>query len=148
MDVIRRDQREEGKMPGKCNIGITRTLCHGISQQHHGSLMYTLCRSFLVFGCLSSCIWVSYIISKGLPGASDGKESACHVGDPGSIPGWGRSPGRGHGNPLQYSCLENPMGRAAWWATVHGVAESWTRLSDSKEHRHPVFLDVFPHVYV
>ena len=117
MDVIRRDQREEGKMPGKCNIGITRTLCHGISQQHHGSLMYTLCRSFLVFGCLSSCIWVSYIISKGLPGASDGKESACHVGDPGSIPGWGRSPGRGHGNPLQYSCLENPMGRAAWWAT-------------------------------
>ena len=50
--------------------------------------------------------------------------------DMGSIPGLGRSPGVGSGNPLQYSCLENPMDREAWWATVHGVAESWTRLSD------------------
>ena len=48
--------------------------------------------------------------------------------DVGSIPGLGRSPGGGHGNPLQYSCLENPMDRGAWWATVHGVAESWTQL--------------------
>ena len=56
-----------------------------------------------------------------------GKEPACNVGDArdmGSIPGSGRSPGAGHGNPLQYSCLENPMDRGAWWATVHGVAES------------------------
>ena len=50
--------------------------------------------------------------------------------DLGSIPGSGRSPGEGNGNPLQYSCLENPMDRGAWWATVHGVAKSWTRLSD------------------
>ena len=48
----------------------------------------------------------------------------------GSIPGSGRSPGEGNGNPLQYSCLENPMGRGAGWATVHGVSKSWTRLSD------------------
>ena len=48
----------------------------------------------------------------------------------GSIPGTGRSPGGEHGNPFQYSCLENPMGRGAWWATVHGVAQSWTWLSD------------------
>ena len=108
-------------MPGKRNIGATLTLCHGISPQHHGSLMYTFCHSFLFFGCPSSCIWVSYIISKGFPGGSDGKESACHVGVLGSIPGLGRSPGRGHGNPLQYSRLENPMGRGAWWATVRGV---------------------------
>ena len=48
-----------------------------------------------------------------------------NVGDPGSIPGLGRSPGEGHGNPLQYSCLENPMDRGAWWATVYGVMKNW-----------------------
>ena len=63
-------------------------------------------------------------------GGSYSKESAHNAGDPGLIPGWGRSPGEGNGNPLQYSCLENPMGRGAWWATVHGIAQSWTRLSD------------------
>ena len=52
--------------------------------------------------------------------------SACNVGDLGSTPGLGRSPGEGNGNPLQYSCLENPMDGRAWWATVHGVAESDT----------------------
>ena len=52
------------------------------------------------------------------------------MGDLGLIPGSGRSPGEGNGNPLQYSCLENPMDRGAWWATVHGVAKSQTRLSD------------------
>ena len=57
-------------------------------------------------------------------------ESACNAGDLGSIPGSGRSPGEGNGNPLQYSCLENPMDRRAWWATVHGVTKSWTCLSD------------------
>ena len=58
------------------------------------------------------------------------KASACNVGDLGSIPGSGRSPEEGNGNPLQYSCLENPMDGGAWWATVHGVAKSQTRLSD------------------
>ena len=62
----------------------------------------------------------------GFPGGSDSKESACNAGDPGSIPGSGRSPGEGNSNPLQYSCLENPIDREAWWATVHGVAESQT----------------------
>ena len=55
---------------------------------------------------------------------------ACNAGDLGSIPGSGKFPGEGNGNPLHYSCLENPMGRGAWWATVHGVAKSQTRLSD------------------
>ena len=64
------------------------------------------------------------------PGGSDGKESACNEGDLGSIPGLGRSPEEGNGNPLQYSCLENSMDRGAWWATVHGVAKSRTQLSD------------------
>ena len=60
----------------------------------------------------------------------DDKVSACNVGDLGSIPGLGRSPGEGNDNPLQHSCLENPMDRGAWWATVNGVAKSQTRLSD------------------
>ena len=64
------------------------------------------------------------------PGGSDGKASACNAGDPSSIPGLGRSPGEGNGNPLQYSCLENPTDGRAWQATVHGVAKSRTRLSD------------------
>ena len=67
---------------------------------------------------------------QGFPGSSDGKASAYSAGDLGSIPGLGRSPGEGNGNPLQYSCLENPMDRGAWWATAHGVAKSQTRLSD------------------
>ena len=65
----------------------------------------------------------------GFPDGSDGKEFTCRVGDPGSIPGLGRSLGGGNGNPLQDSCLENSMDRGARWATVHGVAKSQTRLS-------------------
>ena len=57
------------------------------------------------------------------PGDSDGKESTCSVGELGSIPRSGRSPGKRNGNPLQYSCLGNPMDRGAWWATAHGVAK-------------------------
>ena len=66
----------------------------------------------------------------GFPGGSDSKESSCNAGDLGSIPGLGISPGGGHGNPLQYSCLENPMDRGGWRATVHGVTKSWTQLND------------------
>ena len=63
-------------------------------------------------------------------GGSVGKESAYNAGDPGLIPGLGRSPGEGYGNPLQYSCLENPMDKEAWQAIVHGVTKNQTRLSD------------------
>ena len=62
----------------------------------------------------------------GFPGGSDGKESACSAGEPGSIPRSGGSPGKRNGNPLQYPCLENPMDGGAWQATVHGVTQSWT----------------------
>ena len=58
------------------------------------------------------------------------EESACHAGDPSSIPGVGRSPGEGNGNPFQYSCLENSMNGVAWRATVHEVAKGWTQLSN------------------
>ena len=63
-------------------------------------------------------------MSVGFPEGSDGKESACNVGDAGSIPGLGKYPGGGNGNLLQYSCLENSMDRGAWWARVHVVAKS------------------------
>ena len=68
-------------------------------------------------------------ITWGFRGGSDGKASARNEGDSGSIPGL-RSPGEGNGNPLQYPCLKNSMNRGAWWATIHGVAKSRTRLSD------------------
>ena len=72
--------------------------------------------------------FIQFIYGLGFPDGSDGKDSACNVGDPGSIPGSGRSPGEGNGNSLQYSCLENPMHRGAWWATVHVIAKSWMQL--------------------
>ena len=76
-------------------------------------------------------VYLTYIQStSGFPGGSDVKASACNAGDLSLIPGSGRSPGEGNGNPLQYSCLENPMDGGAWWATVLGVAKSWTQLSD------------------
>ena len=80
----------------------------------------------------------------GFPGGSDGKESACNAGNLGLIPGSGRSPGEGNGNPLQYSCLENSMDRGTWRATVHGVAKSPTRLKQLSTHvkcnREPLFF--------
>ena len=71
-------------------------------------------------------IYTLLCIKWGFPGGSEVKASARNVGDLGSIPGSGRSPGEGNGNPFEYSCLENPMDRRAWWATVHGVTKSWT----------------------
>ena len=69
-------------------------------------------------------------IIAGFPGGSEVKASAWNAGDSGLIPGLGRSPGEGNGNSLQYFCLENPMEGGAWWATVHGVTKSRTRLSN------------------
>ena len=74
-------------------------------------------------------------ISSDFPGISVGKESACSA-DLGSIPGWGRSPGEQNGNPLQYSCMKNPMDGGGWWATVHGVCKE----SDMTERLHFHFV--------
>ena len=91
---------------------------HGLSSEH----------------ALTECLILGeYGRELGFPGGSEGKEPACGTGDtrdPGLIPGLGRSPGEGNGNPLQYSCLEKSMDRRAWRATVHRVAKSWTWLSD------------------
>ena len=74
--------------------------------------------------------WGKEKILRSLPGGSADKESACNVGDPGLVPGLGRSTEKGTGNPLQYSWLENPMDRGAWQTTVHGVTKSRTWLND------------------
>ena len=79
----------------------------------------------LVLGSEVLCLYRTFLrdcilVFKGFPGGAEVKVSACNVGDLGLIPGSGRSPGEGNGNPLQYSCLENPMDRGAWWATAHG----------------------------
>ena len=75
------------------------------------------------------CLTVVARISVGFPGSSVVKNLPANAGDAGSIPGSGRSPGGGNGNPVQYSWLGNPMDRGAWWATVYGVAKSWPRPS-------------------
>ena len=77
------------------------------------------------------CVWRKGFIKElvrqpSFPGGSDGKECTHNAGGPGLIPGSGRSPGVGNGNPLQYACLENSVDRGAWWATVHGTAKSRT----------------------
>ena len=84
-------------------------------------------RSVLYFSILHCSYYVRTFMGaaagvSGSPGGSVSKETACSAGDPGAVPGSGRPPGEGNGNPLQYSCLENPKDRGAWQATVHGVA--------------------------
>ena len=82
-------------------------------------------------------------MTNAFPGGSDGKESAENAGDPGSIPESGRSPGEGNGNPLQVSCLENPVDKGAWRALVHCVTESLTRLKRLSTHRERKFIVTF-----
>ena len=89
------------------------------------SLTRCICGHHLRVGLLNCFSWAWLFIFSGVP---VGKESTCNTGDSGSIPGLRRSPKGGHGNPLQYSRLENPMDRGAWWATVHRVAKSRTQL--------------------
>ena len=83
-----------------------------------------------------------HIYPWGFAGGSDGKKSACNAGDSGSIPGLGRSPGEGNGDPLQYPCLENSMDRGAWRAIVHGVTKSWTQLCGY------IFTYVYPYISI
>ena len=107
-------------------------------QKYQSFHWYTYCESLLWILTVLIIVEWKYLkvvlgapmLYLGFPGGSEDKVFACNAGDPGSIPGLGRSPGEGNGNPLQYSCLENPMDRGAWRTTVHRVAKSQTRLSD------------------
>ena len=114
----------ESKRPFYTSVSLSlsriQDYCYHLSKFH----MYVLVYCIGVF--LSGLLHSVYI----LPGGSDGKASVYNAGDPGSIPGLGRSPGEGNGNPLQDYCLENPMDRGAWQAAVYGVAKSRTRLSN------------------
>ena len=80
--------------------------------------------SFWKIHILRYCSFSPDMFLMSFPGGSEVKASACNVGDPGSIPGSGRSPGEANGNLLQYSCLENHMDRGAWWAIVHGITKN------------------------
>ena len=95
---------------------------------------------------LSNWTEMNWMVPVGFPWWLSSKETAWNAGDTGdsgSIPGLGRSPGGGHGNPLQYSCLENPMGKRAWWTIVHRVAKSWTWLKQLSMLAHTLPVDCF-----
>ena len=103
--------------------------CHG-----SGWAQRLRCTNFVSLGCCNKILQTREINGT-VPGGSAVKNPPANAGDSGSIPGSVRSPGGGHGNPLQYSCPENPMDRGAWQTTVHGVAKSWTRLRRLSTHR-------------
>ena len=106
-----------------------------------------------MFGVLTDMVtivkgqWL-FSVPRGFSGGSGVKNLPAHAGDMGSIPGSGRSPGEGNDNPLQYSCLGNPMDRGAWWATVHGVTKSWTRLNNSNHLIRECPLGVYVDVHL
>ena len=116
-NLLVRVKKECEKAALKLNIQKTKIMASSpiISWQIDGKRMETV-TDFVLGGSKITAF----------PGGSEDKASACHAGDLGLIPGLGRSPGEGNGNPLQYSCLENSMDRGAWRATVHGVAKSRT----------------------
>ena len=87
-----------------------------------------------VYVCMCVCVCVCVCVCIGFPGGSVGEEPSCNAGDSGSVPGLGRSPGGEHGSPLQCSCLENSMDRGTWWAIVHRITKSWTRLNQLSIH--------------
>ena len=126
-----------GHLTHSVHISVLSSRSTSMKTRNSGYLMDELCCIWAVYeadgisiaGCTEPMLTkISYDI--GFPSGSDGKVPACNAGDLGSIPGWGRSPGEGNGNPLYYSCLENPVDGGTWWATVHGVTNSRTRLSD------------------
>ena len=101
-------------------IQVCPTLCKPMDYSPPGSSVHGILQARILQ-------WVALLSSKG------SSQSSCNTGDAGDaglIPGLRRSPGRGHDNPHQYYCLDNPMNRGAWWTIVHGVAKSWTQLNN------------------
>ena len=105
--------------------------------QDDSNALHLLCTLFLLSWRMERQPTPVFLV---FPGGSDGKEFACNEGDLYSIPGLGRYPGEGNGNPPQYSCLENSMDRGAWQATVHEVTKIWTRLSNFHSLTHLFLL--------
>ena len=103
------------------------------------SQFYDSVRALMTSTCLNMSNHLCKVIGiLGFHGGSVSNESTCYAGDLGSIPGLGRSPGGGHGNPLQYSCLENTMDRGAWWALqskrLQRIAQGWSDLARTHAH--------------
>ena len=123
----------------KTSLNIWKFMVHVLLKpdlenfKHHFTSVWDECNCVVVwafFGIAFLWDWNENWPFPGFPCSSVGKESACSAGDPGLIPGLGRSPGEGNGYPLQYPCLENLMDRGAWWAAVHGVTKSRAWLSN------------------
>ena len=134
-------QQLGGGRGGSCNARMGRTIQADISRCDYPTLGYSRGQQIMTQALNPACqhLYKSNVIrtqlcsftglaSQVAPVVKKPPANVGDVRDSGSIPGWGRSPGGGHGNPLQYSCLVNPMDRGAWWATVHGITESQTRL--------------------
>ena len=116
--------------PGTCSAVLSSPIlppCLHPAFCNHLSPFINFYWSIIALQC---CVSSSYTAKWGFPHSSVHKESVYSAGDPGSIPGSGRSPGERNGNPLQYPYLENPIDRGAWWAAVHGVAKNRARLSN------------------
>ena len=103
---------EPRQLPSQCPLQRARLTVRSWEEAKYSRYSYMLAMEMTEFGCMS--------------GGSDGIESGCKAGDPGSSPKLGRSSGEGNGYPPQYFCLEKSVARGAWRATVHGVAKSWT----------------------
>ena len=116
----------------------------GGTTDHHSSFSWApFLFSFLgCLGILSLCMRISQVMLV----VKNPSANAEDIRDSGSIPGWGRSPGGGYGNPLQYACLENPMDREAWWATVHRVTNSRTWLKRLSKHTCTLHETPFPSI--
>ena len=110
-------------------------ICPGVEFLDHMATLFLIFKGTpILFSIVAAPIYIP-TNRAGFPDGSDGKESACNVRYPDLNSKSERSPGEGNGNPLQYSWLEDPMDRGAWWATVHGVAKSQTWLSNSHTHQ-------------
>ena len=112
------------------NVMVLGGEAFGRCWSHYGraSMMGLVPPAFFFFFFFNFLFYIG--IQLGFPGGLEGKEYACNAVDMGLIPGFGKSPGEGNGNPLQYSCLENPRDRGAWRTTVHGVAKSFIWMSN------------------
>ena len=100
----------------------------------HIILVHTYINMCIIYICVCVCVWERERERKGFPGGSDGKESTCSAGDLGLIPGLERSPGKGHGDWLQYSCLENPMDSGAWHSSWYHTESDTTEQLSTAQH--------------